>query len=91
MKKLGNEEEVINEGELINTLRRRLVNVRDFKEVSFDCLFDEISRKKLGRKLVFKIFFDEVNGSVKKIRLDNVNSEVKVLIMKIRGCLGERD
>lgn len=91
MKKLGNEEEVINEGELINTLRRGLVNVQDSEEVSFGCLFDEISRRKLGRKLVFKIFFDEVNGSVKKIRLDNVNSEVKVLIMKIRGCLGERD
>lgn len=84
MKKSGNEEEAVNEGESINTSR-------DSDEASSGCPSDEISRRKSGRKPVSKTFPDEVNGSAKKIRLDNVNSEAKALTMKTRGCSGERD
>lgn len=91
IKKSGNEEEAINEGESINTSRRGSANVRDSEEASSGCPSDEISRRKSGRKPVSKTFPDEVNGSAKKIRLDNVNSEAKALTMKTRGCSGERD
>lgn len=91
MKKSGNEEEAINEGESINTSRRGSANVQDTEEASSGCPSDEISRRKSGRKQVSKTFSDEVNGSAKKIRLDNVNSEAKALTMKTRGCSGERD
>lgn len=91
MKKSGNEEEAINEGESINTSRRGSANVQDSEEASSGCPSDEISRRKSGRKPVSKTFPDEVNGSAKKIRLDNVNSEAKALTMKTRGCSGERD
>nr|XP_034320571.1 uncharacterized protein LOC117687697 isoform X2 [Crassostrea gigas] len=86
MKKSGNEEEAINEGESINTSRRRSANVQDTEEASSGCPSDETSRRKSGRKPVSKTFPDEVNGSAKKIRLDNVNSEAKALTMKTRGC-----
>lgn len=91
MKKSGNEEEAINEGESINTSRRGSANVQDTEEASSGCPSDKTSRRKSGRKPVSKTFPDEVNGSAKKIRLDNVNSEAKALTMKTRGCSGERD
>lgn len=90
-KKPVNEEETVNECEANNTSCRRSAKVQDSEEANPDCPSDEISKRKSTRKPVPKTFPDEVNGSVKKIRLENADSEAKAVTMKTRGCSGERD